>query len=174
MSRYGTFIGGGADVSRYLQKSTIYDFFVYYFGNPQMKRIKQVNGEILYGCRIPSHLLVNMKYIIATVDDASAPHGDQVTLDQIQWTSLQTRVLDEKFAVPMHKYDSMTKTDHRVSSQIKIVKKSDTIYTYDCAEFPVLVCSLLYAKTQTRVYADTGNLRVAIENFNTIFTFKGE
>jgi|APCry1669189000_1035189.scaffolds.fasta_scaffold33050_3 hypothetical protein len=168
MSKYGVFIGGDNNIASDLSKLSICSFFTYYFGNPQMKRIKEANGMVLYGCRIPTHMAVNSKYIIASVETKNAPRGDTVTLDQIDWKSLQTRILDEKYSVPIHRYSE--KTDNHSMSPIKVFDKSDSMYKYSCENMPGLVIALLFSKSQTRVYADTGNLRTAIETYNTVFT----
>lgn len=164
MSKYGVFIGDNSTIT----KLSIYNFFSYYFDNPQMRRIREVNGMVLFGCRIPTHMTVNSKYIIATIESSRAPRGDMVTLDQIDWVSLQTRILEDKYQVPVHKYTD--KTDNQSMAPIKVFEKSDSMFKYSCESMPGLVIALLFSKSQTRVYADSGNLKTAIETYNTVFT----
>ena len=167
MSNYGVMIGGGP-ISADLSKISIYNFFVHYFDNPTMKKFKEVNGIVFFGCRIPTHLAVNSKYIIATVEAATAPRGESVTLDQIDWTSLQTRILDEKHNVPVHKY--IEKTNQYTTADINVFEKSDSMYKYKCSKMPGLTIALLFTKAQTRIYADVGTVKMAIETYNTVVT----
>jgi hypothetical protein len=165
MSEYGRMIG---DTN--LQNIIIYNFFVYYFDNPKMKKIKSVGGQTLYACRIPSMLARDRKYVIAIVDDnQSMPRGDTVTLDQIQWYSLQTRTLEEHYDVPLHNYTQ--KTDDVSSSKIRVVRKTDKLYEYKSEKFETLNVQLIFSKNQTRAFSETGTMKIAIEAFNTLFSF---
>lgn len=164
MSKYGVFIGDNANIT----KLSVYNFFTYYFDNPQMKKIKEANGMVLFGCRIPTQMAVNTKYIIATIESRKAPSEDVVRLDKLDWVSLQTRILDDKYQVPVHRY--IDKTDAQSMAPIKVFDKSNSMYKYSCESMPGLVIALLFGKSQTRVYADSGNIRTAIETFNTVFT----
>lgn len=162
MFEHGTIIGDG------MLAVNIYNFFVYYFENPVMKRFQEdTNGFVLFGCKIQSHLSVNSKYIIVSVEASKAPRGAQVTLDQIDWKNLQTRTLDAKLAVPTHRYSQ--KSDELSNAEIKVVEKSDSIYRYQCKKFSGLDIALLFSKSQTRVYADVGTMKTAIETYNTVF-----
>lgn len=164
MFKYGSFIGGE---DNNIYKLSIYNFFIYYFDNPLMKRFgKDTNGFVLYGCRIPTQLSINSKYIIAAIEASKAPREDEVTLDKIDWNSLQTRILDEKHSVPSQLYRE--KSDEISLSQIKVFEKSDKIYKYSCERLQGLTIALLFSKSQTRVFADIGTVKMAIENYNTV------
>lgn len=164
MFKHGTFIGDDNAIT----KLKAYNFFVYYFDNPVMKKIgNDTNGFVLYGCRIPTHLAVNSKYIIASIEASKAPSGDSITLDRIDWSSLQTRMLDVKYNVPNHTYSP--KSDDLSSAEIGVSEKSNSMYKYTCKKIQGLVIALLFSKSQTRVYSDTGMLKTAIETYNTIF-----
>ena len=166
ISKYGVMIGGN---NLDLDRLSIYNFFVYYFGNPRMKRFKEIDNVVMYACRIPTQMTVNAKYIIVSVLKQSASSESELLLSQIDWISLQTRILPEKLAVPLHKYTDQP-TDKRVIAPIHIFEKQDTIYKYKCTELPRLIISILFSPHQTKVYADTGNLKIAIETYNTVFT----
>jgi hypothetical protein len=162
MSEYGRMIG---DTN--LQNIIIYNFFAYYFDNPTMKKIKTVSGHSLYACRIPSMLVRDRKYVIAVVDDSQ--YSDTVTLDQIQWYSLQMRTLEEQYDVPLHNYTQ--KTDDVSSSKIRVVRKTDKLYEYKSEKFETLNVQMIFSKNQTRAFSETGTVKIAIESFNTLFSF---
>jgi hypothetical protein len=165
MSEYGRMIG---DTN--LQNIVIYNFFVYYFDNPRMKKIKSINGQSLYACGIPSMLVRERKYVIAVVNDnQSNVYGDTVTLDQLQWYSLQTRTIDEEYDVPFHNYRQ--KNDNVSISKINVVRKTDKVYEYKSDQFETLSVQLIFSKNQTRSFSDSGTLKIATETFNTLFSF---
>jgi hypothetical protein len=105
MAEYGKFVNGDSTIS----KMHVYNFFVYYFDNPRLKKIGNVNnGFVLYGCRVPTTLRVSSKYIFASIESKNAPLNDEITLDQIDWKSLQMRTLNESYNVPFHAYTQKT------------------------------------------------------------------
>ena len=164
MTQYGQMIGDGLN----LETVNVYSFFVYYFNNPKMKRIKTVGDQHLYACKIPSMLVKDKKYVIAVVDINKSPTSEEVTLDQINWRTLQTRFLDENYSVPTHVYSD--KNDDVSRSQIVIKKKDDKMYQYTSLGLPALSVYLLFSKNQTRSFSDTGTVKVAIEMYSTIFS----
>jgi hypothetical protein len=164
MSQYGQIIGDGMN----LDSINAYSFFVYYFNNPMMKRIKTVGDQYLYACKIPSMLAKDKHYVIAVVDINKAPYIEEVTLDQINWSTLQTRTLDESYNVPVHRY--LDKHDEISLSHIEIDEKTDKMYRYKSVKLPSLKVYLLFSKNQTRSFSNTGSIKVAIEMYSTIFS----
>ena len=164
MTEYGQMIGG---VGNRLSDINIYNFFAYYFNNPPMKKIKTVNNQHMYACRIPSLLAKDKKYVIATVNVDMAPHGEVVTLDQIEWFSLQTRTMDDQYNVPLHNYTE--KFDEISQSKIRVVEKTNSMFKYKSERLESLIVHLLFSKNQTRNFSDVGTLKIAIETYNTLF-----
>jgi hypothetical protein len=164
MYQYGQMIGDGMN----LGNLNIYSFFVYYFDNPLMKRIKTVGNQYLYACKVPTLLVKDKKYIIAIVDINKSPKNQTITLDQINWSTLQIRVLDENYDAPIHGY--IDKNDEISLSQISIREKNDKMYRYSSVKLPSLKIYLVFSKNQTRNFSDSGTLKVAIEMFSTIFS----
>ena len=162
MYRYGEVIDSGVD----LQKVNVYNFFVNYFNNPRMSKIKTIDGYVMYGCKINSLLSRDKRYIIVLVSVKNDFNKSDVHLDDINWDFLQTRCLDETYAVPQHSYN---KLDNNYT--ISVYKKTDTKYLYSVNEFPNITVSLLFGKNQARIYNDKGTLNLAIENYNTIVSF---
>ena len=113
-------------------------------------------------------MAINSKYIIAVIEKSKAPQHEEVSLSQIDWSNLQTRTLEEKFSVPVHRYTE--KNDPISQSKINVFQKLDGMYKYSCDSLPGLVVALLFGKSQTRVYSDFGIMKMAIETYNTIFT----
>lgn len=161
MSEYGTLIGATT-----LHKVATYNYFVYYFDNPQMKKIKTTNGKIMYGCKVRSHLSRTTKYVLAITNEYNAPRGESVTLDQLQWDSLQTRLLDEQYNVPTHTY--IEKNDTISTCQITVKEKTQSAYTYVCEKLPGMKIMLLFGPSQTRIFSDTGTVKVAVEMYTTM------
>ena len=124
----------------------------------------------MYGCRIKTMLLRGAKYIIAVVDSDRAPSTDSVKLDEIYWTCLQLRTIDEILQVPTHVY-GVKGVDETTSSEITAYKKTPEMVCYEAKKLQVYI-TMLYARNQSRNYADKGVVGTALETFNTLITFE--
>jgi len=164
MAMYGQSIGG-VDLNRI----NTYNYISSYFDNPLMARFKVTKTHVMYGCRIKSLLARDKKYIIAIVPVSDSTEDETISLDDLPWSCLQMRTVDDVYKVPLHTYKP--KTDQIASSTINVFKKSDSMYSYECKGLPNTYLFLLYNKTQTRTYADAGILGMGIETFNTLISF---
>lgn len=164
MSKYAEMIDSGID----LNKIHIFDFFTYYFDNPEMGRIKDVDGYALFGCKIKSMLKKDQKYVFVLIRLNKVQGISSARLKDLEWDVLQTRTLEEIYSVPLHSYS--VKQDESVNSAISILKKEDRQYLYTNAVYKIIV-TLIFSKNQTRPFGDRGTLGMALESFNCIISF---
>ena len=163
MAEYGQIVGDGIDMG----KIDVYNYFIEYFNNPHMQKLKDLKGGyVMYCCKIKSMLSKDKKYIFVIVSPEQDNSSKMAYLNDLNWDILQTRTIEDNHAVPVHDYK------HKNTSQsIKVFEKGDDMYKYTCHEFPNIVVSLMFTKNQTRVYENNGGLDAAIETYNTIISF---
>lgn len=164
MAEYGQAVGDGIDMARL----DVYNYFIEYFKNPVLKKLKDLNGGYtMYCCKVKSMLSKDKKYIFVIVPRDSDPGTPLARLNDLNWDILQTRTIEDNHNVPIHEYHP-----YNTSQSLRVFEKRDDMYKYTCHEFHNIVVSLLFVKNQTRVYGDVGDLDAAIETYNTIVAFK--
>jgi hypothetical protein len=163
MSKYGEII----DSSINLNKINVYNFFVNYFNNPILIKIKEVDGMAMFGVRIKTALLRDRKYIFALVplnDPSSRLH--QASLSELNWDFIQTRNLSDVYNVPTHSY-FVQKEYENIEIRMNGKNEAKMMFYYSCNALPINI-TLLGTKNQSRIYSERGTLNLAIENYNTI------
>ena len=164
MAEYGESIDGSD-----MQRMDVYNYFVNYFGNPLMKKIKNLNGGYtMYCCKIKSMLTKDKKYIFVIINPQQTPDLEELYLQDIYWDIIQTRMIEDHHNVPVHSYQIKPSVPH----PIKVFEKNDDAYKYTCQKFPNIIVNLMFTKNQTRVYGDRGDLGLAVETYNTIISFE--
>lgn len=163
MAEYGQAVGDGMDMG----KLDVYNYFIQYFNNPVLQKLKNLNaGYVMYCCKIKSMLSKDKKYIFVILSPDQDPGTHTARLNDLNWEILQTRTIEDNHNVPIHDY-----RPKNTPQSLRVFEKGADMYKYTCHEFNNIVVSLLFAKNQTRVYGDTGDLDAAIETYNTIVAF---
>ena len=152
-------------------KEYVYKSFVEYFNNPIMSKIKDDHNSNLsvYACKTVCMLINKCRYIIATVQKDSYQIGTRFNLDEIEWVNFQTRVLEGKYNVPSHSFQSTSKFP--MNSQITEYSKDENITSYNCEHFKIKVHLLHTKDNNLWEYTRLGNLSSALETYQTIITF---
>ena len=161
---HGEWIDSGVDLDR----MDVYNYIVYYFDNPIMEKIKDVDGMSLFGCKIRTLLKKDHKYIFALVRSGKIK-DTRVHLQDIEWDIFQTRTIEDVYSISQHSF--VGKSDDISTSPISVFKKDDRQYTYASTKFNNIIVALLFSKNQTRPFSDRGTLGLALDNFNTIISF---
>lgn len=148
----------------------IYSSFSLYFGNPKLLKTNvSQNNESMYCIKIKCHLIGKYRYLIVLVKNDANPIGYEKSLYDIKWTSLQTRTFTkDPYALNIHNYIPENKYD--MNSKITFFSKDETSMTYSCVNFPIKL-TLLFTDKQN-IYAKSGVISSAIEEFNTIVTIE--
>jgi hypothetical protein len=151
-----------------LEKENIYKLFYSYFNDPLLTKIKDINGFSMYVTKTHCLLTNFYRYIIVFVKQNGEYNNTKKLLSTLDWDSLQTRTLTDKYDLPIHTYQP--RQDNNLSSIITEIKTDKISSTYICEKFPLLI-TLLHKDSVNR-YKNRGNIVSAIETYNTIITFK--
>ena len=75
------------------EAESVYTYFVDYFNNPTLIKIKNTMDLSMYLTKTECLLTNEFRYLIILVDEDNLPLGAQKSLATLQWKSLQTRTL---------------------------------------------------------------------------------
>ena len=160
------------------EREGIYSHFVKYFNNPTLTQVKNVQdstGQMfsMYAVKIYNLLANENRYIICIVHGNNLSLGTVEELRTIQWISLQTRRLSERYNCQTHSY--IAKLEGSLDEMIERVDKTKESSVYHCENIPELVITLLHTeKRNENTYQNRGKIINALETYETIITFKEE
>ena len=163
MEKYGKIY----DTSHIVNTNEIHSLISDYFDNPVMTKIKNNENQSIYICKINSLLMNKKRYIVASIDKNNNKIGHKEYIENLNWHSFQTRTLDNNYDIEKHGYDSnFKKLDH----PIIIKDRNEKISEYYCEKLNIKIYLLHQKKNNLYEYSDKGNLKAAIETYNTIIT----
>lgn len=148
------------------ESESVYTYFVEYFENPTMTKIKNTMDLTMYLTKIECLLTNEFRYIIVLVDQDNLPLGSQKLLSNLQWKSIQTRTLTENHSIPIHKYNPTNNTP--LNKKITRTHLVDESSTYVCHELSLTI-TLLHKKDKND-YRSEGKIINALETYQTIIT----
>lgn len=147
-----------------VSKETVYGAFVDYFGDIKLSLIKNENGWSIYGARVHSNLN-ETRYIFAIT------HGfrqNEVTLNNLDWVSLQTRTSDENHNVPTHTLYLTPQRKELLNDKLTVVNRTNEQTEY-ITNLPIKVRLLHDPKKKNYLqYPDTTLMYNAIETYRCI------
>ena len=146
----------------------IYKAFDDYFNHPIMTKIKNVEGQSVYMCKLYCLLSRECRYIVCvTVLDNSELKSKRKLID-LSWISIQTRTLVDNHDISVHDYQ------HRVSGPLQTIiertQSTKETSTYKCDNLPLII-TLLHTKPLKNQYSKNGTIITALETFETVVTF---
>lgn len=148
------------------ETESVYTYFVEYFENPTMTKIKNMMELSMYLTKIECLLTNEFRYIIVLVDEDNLPLGAQKLLSNLQWKSIQTRTLSENHSIPIHKYNPTNNSPlNRTITRTHLLDESST---YVCQELSITI-TLLHKKDKND-YRSEGKVINALETYQTIIT----
>lgn len=148
------------------ETESVYTYFVDYFNNPTMTKIKNIMDLSMYLTKIECLLSNKFRYLITLVDEDNLPIGAEKLLRNLQWKSFQTRTLTENHSVPIHKYNPTNNT--RLNRTINRTQVTDASSTYTCQELSLTITIL--HKNDKNDYRSEGKVINALETYETIIT----
>uniref|UniRef100_A0A6C0LYI8 Uncharacterized protein n=1 Tax=viral metagenome TaxID=1070528 RepID=A0A6C0LYI8_9ZZZZ len=161
MANYGEILGV------YEPKTeAMYGYFDDYFNHPVMYKIKNVEGLSMYMSKLYCLLNRECRYIVTLVTEDDYPKNTKKYLKNLEWISLQTRSMTDNHDLPIHSYQP--RAAGPLNKKITRTEVTDETSTYNCDDFPIKV-TLLHTK-QNSGYQEYGNIIIAIETFQTVFT----
>lgn len=123
-SKYGRVIEDIQDI----KNVEIYNLFVDYFDNPNMKKISEQGVSSVYSAKLNSGLMLDYKYLIVVTNMDNTKVGDEKRLSELKWSSIQTRTLRENSPSPSFSYNP--KKTKPFTEKIFLNGKNDSSSTY--------------------------------------------
>ena len=157
------------------EHENIYSYFVKYFNNPTMTKIKDIENSnrqkfSMYACKVYGLLTNENRYILCITYGNNYNIGTVEELRTIHWISLQTRRLPENYQCLTHSY--IAKIEGPLDEMIERIKKDEKSSTYSCENIPGIIITLLHTeKKDSNTYQNKGKIINALETFETIITF---
>lgn len=145
----------------------MYAAFTFYFANPTMTKIKDVQGTSMYMAKTFCDLNNQCRYIIAFVPQDDNYTGTTEKLSEFRWISLQTRSLPDKHNLPPHSYFPEAKGP--LMAMVYRINKTDEASTYSCDKYPITV-TVLHTESGINAYQDRNAIIRALETYQTIIT----
>lgn len=164
VSNYGKLLG-----TVDLEKENIYTLFVNYFDNITLTKVKNQENLGVWMARINSMLKKGYYYLIAITENDDENIGSTKSLEDIEWTCLQTKNLEEYHNLPTQGYT--IKREDPFNSKIEINKRDKKFSEYTCSKFPSVKITLIHTKDIEYEFSNSGTINAAIETFNTLITF---
>jgi hypothetical protein len=164
VSNYGKLLG-----TVDLEKENIYTLFVNYFDNISLTKVKQQENLGVWMAKINSMLKKGYYYVIALVEDDDDEIGAIKNLEDVEWTCLQTKNLEEYHSLPLQGYT--IKREDPFNSKIEINKRDQRFSEYTCSKYPSLKITLIHTKNIEYEFSNSGTINAAVETFNTLITF---
>ena len=147
-----------------VSKDAVYGAFVDYFGDIKLALIKNENGWSVYGTRIHSNLN-EQRYIFAV---AYGVRSNEITLNNLDWVSLQTRTSDENHKVPTHTLYLTPQRKELLMDKLSVVNRTNEETEY-VTHMPVKVRLLHDPKKKNYLqYPDTTLMYKALETYRCI------
>lgn len=130
-------------------------------------KLKTVDGFAMYAALTQSFLVNGFYYVILLVPLNKAYH-DTATIFQLDWSSLQTRVLQEKYSIQEQNLDTkIFDTRYAGKLPMKMISRTEKYTSYSPVhDIPVEVSLLHDSKRKTIYqYGDDMDLRHALKTF---------
>ena len=119
-------------------KEDVYGAFVDFYGDLKLAYIKNMdNSWALYGSQVYSGLNQN-RYIFVIVP-ARLVRTQEMTLDQLDWVSFQTRTTDDFYKIPKHQLFITEKQKKVLSDVIVAVNRTVDETQYFTNSLPIKV-----------------------------------
>lgn len=151
------------------KKNEVFEAFVEYFNNPLMVKIKNVSNFSMYCVKIYAMLGNAYRYLIVLTEIDFEELGFKKHLKDIEWVSLQTRTLQEKYIVHTHSYRKNLKPP--LNDKISVQSRTEDASTYKAENLPLVITLLNTRKNNKHQYSPSGTIISALETFQTIINF---
>jgi len=145
----------------------VYNSFLNYFGNLQLKKIKCQNSYCIYAACNKTGLSVP-RYLFAVVPERFS-RADMATLSELRWVSLQTRTTNDVHSVPTFTH-LLSETQKKTLPHLcKIINRTQNESLYSTDNLPIKIKLIHEAKKNNYLqYPDNCKLYQALETYNCV------
>ena len=152
------------------EHENVYNFFIDYFNNPILQKIRDNEKYSIYMSKTMCMLSTECRYIIVIVHKNEFPIGNRDELRNLKWVSFQTRTLQSQIDCGSHAY--IPSKDGPLMDIINRTNENKTSCLYEAETIPVIITLLFTKRNDANVYQPKGTIIHALETYNTIVTFK--
>lgn len=151
-------------------QESLYKIFHNYYDNPLMEKMKSTENQTIYGIEIPSMLMSEKRYLLATVNKTM--DTEMLRLSEIFWDSLQVRTFPAStFLHKFQKHKFILKREPIYYSKLYIKNRNKKISTYT-SDLSGVEISLVHSKDLEFEFPNEGTLISALETYQTIVQLK--
>lgn len=151
----------------------LYAAFVEYFGDPDMTKIKNINGHGMYVAKSDCMLATHSRYLIAFVNSDTESISKTLPLSYLPWKVLQMRTLTDMYNVETFSHQS---SSSKLREIIQVKSRTDKSCVYTCEGYPISVSLICedWEKGQDNAnkYHSRGRLYNAVETWKTIIVIE--
>jgi hypothetical protein len=145
----------------------VYSLFVSYYNDPIMIKLKydkNTNTSSFY-VNIYSQLLNKYHYLIVNIYNNEHPINTKIYLRNLNWFSLQTRILEQNYNIDTINYNS----NNLDNILLNIVDRKNNITTYQSKYLNNIKVFVLHTKDNNLYeYPEKASLSQALEEFKTL------
>lgn len=118
-----------------IKQKNIRKLLTSYFENPLLKQLKKEDGMYIYGAKIGYPLLSGYRYLFVSFHESIVNPGaylkDELFMDDIPFTYLQTREIKELYNLPVTNYKPKNTSEYMLPISLKQENDSMSIYKHD-------------------------------------------
>ena len=148
-------------------KETVYGAIIDYYGDINMRLIKNQDGWGIYAAKISSGL--NLQRYIFVVVPSRLVRLQETNLNNLDWVSFQTRLTDEVYQVPTHNILLDNKRKKALEDRISVLERVKGETHYITHTLPIKIRLLHDPKKNNHLqYPDTLLLYQALETYRCV------
>lgn len=144
----------------------VYQFFVEYFENPILSKIRDNGNFSIYMIKTPCLLINKYRYICVTVPIDPYKIGHRFRLNELVWSSFQTRMFNVNHSIDNHFYTQKNRPPYN-EMVIKKISENEYKTVYNCEDLDIEV-ELIHKEQGLGGFAMTGNIVNALETYSTV------
>lgn len=168
----GTYTQPASQVS-YVPSDQIRQELKDYFAGIYCVKVETNRGQGVYYAKIFSFLGNDNRYLVVTVPNDNSPDGTQMMLQNMNFSSIQTRTIPTDYDMPPQQYQKNYDTplkNYRLQSRGENTMSRTQYYSYNA---PIEVVLLHDSKAKSRYqYPDTIPLHHALETYQCVVSFR--
>ena len=157
------------DINFKPERDQLYKNFCDYFNNPILTKIKDKENYTVYMSKFDCFLSRENRYLIIVIIKDYNHIGYETKMENLKWSSLQTRTLFEKNN-NVKKFVYIPRRYKPLLDSVNLIEKNKKYYTYKCENLPFIVTLLPDSKGDLN-YNSSGNIINCLEQFQTIINF---
>ena len=152
-----------------LNRTSIYNIIVEYFGDIVMTK-KSINNEYsVYYSNIGCLLCLDNRYLVAITQNDDFPINYSCKLSELSWVSFQTRIFDKIGFRLKQQQIKQLKVSRLLLSKIEKVDETKTKSVYMSHDVPLKI--ELLKENEIDKHSETGTIKIALDTYACVLSF---